>query len=40
MIQSRKHKVNIFTATDSRVIDVKFAGSSLSPFLCTNIVQA
>ena len=41
MIESRKqHEVDIFSGTDSRVICLKFTGSSLSPVLCTKIVQA
>ena len=37
-IEFRIHDVNIFKGTDSDVIGLKFAGSSVEPFLWTSIV--
>ena len=39
-IEFRKHDVNIFKGTDSNVIGLKFAGSSVEPFLWISIVAA
>ena len=39
-IESRKHEGNIYNGTVSKVIGLKFEGSSLLPFLWTRIVQA
>ena len=39
-MESRKQEVNIFKGTVSKVMGLKFAGSSLLPFLWTKIVQA
>ena len=39
-IESPKHEVNIFNGTVSKVVGLKFEGSSLLPFLWTRIVQA
>ena len=39
-IESRRHEVKTLRGTDSRVIGLKLAGSSLVPFLCTRTVQA
>ena len=39
-MESRKQEVNIFKGTVSKVMGLKFAGSSLLPFLWTEIVQA
>ena len=39
-IESRKHEVNSFRGTVSRVIGLKFEGSLLLPFLWTRIVHA
>ena len=36
----RKHDVNIFKGTDSNVIGLTFAGSSIEPFLWISIVAA
>ena len=33
-------RCEIFSGTDWRVTGLKFEGSSVSPFLCINIVQA
>ena len=38
--ESRKYEVTIFKGVISKVIGLKFEGSSLLPFLCTRIVQA
>ena len=38
--ESRRQDVKIFSGTDCRVIGLKFEGSSVSPCLCINIVQA
>ena len=39
-IESRRHEVKTLRGTDSRVIGLKLAGSSLVPFLRTRTVQA
>ena len=39
-MESRRHEVNIFKGTNSSVIGLKLAGSSVLPFLWTKIVQA
>ena len=39
-MESRRQDVKAFKGTDSRVISLKLAGSSLLPLLCTKIVQA
>ena len=39
-IEFRKHEVNIFKGTDSNVIGLKFAVSSVEPFLWISIVAA
>ena len=39
-MESRRQRVKILIGTDSRVIGLKLAGSSLFPFLCIGTVQA
>ena len=39
-IEFRKHDVDIFKGTDSNVFGLKFAGSSVGPFLWISIVAA
>ena len=39
-MESRRHEVNIFTGTDSSLIGLKLAGSSVLPFLWNKVVHA
>ena len=39
-MESRRHEVNIFNGTESSLIGLDFAGSSVLPFLWTKIVHA